>query len=482
MKPSALPQSVPASSLGDAAIPDALKTSLAEIVSGFSFALDLAEDARPGHAVRTCLLGMRIAIEAGLPGSQLGELYYALLLKDLGSSSNARLLCEIVGGDDRAIKRRVKLEDWRYPSLSGLKLLWENAGAGLPPLKKSQRVLGLALGRSAFRRELVRMRCQSSLRIGRKIGLPAATIDAIAGFDEHWDGCGYPDRLRREEIPVAARVIHLAQCLDLFASEAGVCAAMRRVRERSGSWFDPELVDAAGSLAKRQRLWEFYGSGLERKAALDLEPGRRLCASERQIDDIAEGFAEIVDAKSSFAHSHSMGVTETAMQVTRRMGIAGERSRLIYRAALLHDLGTLRIPNTILDKPGKLDVIEWQTVREHPGLGAEILGRIRPFKELARIVGEHHERLDGSGYPEGLKDDQIALESKIIAVADVYSALVEDRPHRKGMSRAEAEVVMARQVPEKLDADCCAALFSSAASGLPFERRDSALLRSGVCA
>jgi HD-GYP domain-containing protein (c-di-GMP phosphodiesterase class II) len=119
-------------------------------------------------------------------------------------------------------------------------------------------------------------------------------------------------------------------------------------------------------------------------------------------------------------------------------------------------------------------------VREHPGLSSEILGRIKPFKEIARIAGEHHERLDGSGYPVGLKGDEISLESRIIAVADVYGALLEDRAYRKGVSRAEAQAAMAGDIPDKLDAECCAALFSSAASGLPFERRDSTLMHRDI--
>jgi putative nucleotidyltransferase with HDIG domain len=456
--------SVPAVASIRAPASESQTISLSEIVSALSFALDLTEDARPGHAVRTCLLGMRIATEFGLAEGQLSDLYYALLLKDIGCSCNANLLCEMVGGDDRTIKRKVKLEDWRYPSLSGLRLLWENAGVGEPILDKSLRVLRLSLLRRSFRRELVRLRCQCGSKIARKIGLPAATVAAISSLDEHWDGRGYPDRLRGEGIPILARVINIAQCLDLFASERGPSVAMGLIRRRRGSWFDPRLVDVARSLSAQGRLWEFCGSGMERKAVLDLEPGTMLRADETQIDSIAEAFADVVDAKSPFTYSHSLGVTHAAMQIAQRMGITGERSRLIYRGALLHDLGKLRVPNTILDKPGKLDVIEWQVVREHPGLSGEILGRIKPFKELARIVGEHHERLDGSGYPAGLKGAEISLESRIIAVADVYGALLEDRSYRKGFSREQAQAAMARDIPEKLDADCCAALFASAAA------------------
>jgi putative nucleotidyltransferase with HDIG domain len=443
---------------------------LSEVVSALSFALDLTEDARPGHAVRTCLLGMRIAAELQLPDQQLSSLYYALLLKDLGCSCNANLLCEMVGGDDRAIKRKVKLEDWRYPTLSKFQLLWEHAGPGEPLLDKSRRVLRLATRRRSFRNELVRLRCECASKIARKIGLGAATVEAIANLDEHWDGRGYPNRLRGEAVPLLARIVNIAQCLDLFASDSGAAAAVHLAARRSGSWFDPRLVRIARSLAAEGRLWQYYGSGMERKAILDLEPGAVLRANEDQIDNIAEAFADVVDAKSSFTYCHSLGVRDAATHIARQMGIAGDRAKLIQRSALLHDIGKLRVPNTILDKPGKLDVIEWQVVREHPGLGGEILGRIKPFKQLARIVAEHHEKLDGSGYPTGLKADQLSIESRIVAVADSYAALLEDRSYRKGVSRKEAFAKMETYLPDKLDPECCAALFASAATGLPFER------------
>ena len=434
---------------------------MSEVVSALSFALDLTEDARPGHAVRTCLLGMRIATELGLPDDQLSDLYYALLLKDLGCSCNANLLCEMVGGDDRTIKRKVKLEDWRYPSLSGLKMLWEHAGAGEPFLDKSKRFLRLALRRRSFRNELVQLRCECATKIARKIGLSAASVEAIASLDEHWNGRGYPKGLRGESVPLLARIVNIAQYLDLFASENGTVSAMQLVHARRGTWFDPTLARIVRSLANQGRLWQYYGSGLERKAVIDLEPGAVLRADEKQIDNIAEAFADVVDAKSPFTCGHSLGVRDAAMHIARQMGITGERSRLIHRAALLHDIGKLRVPNTILDKPGKLDVIEWQVVREHPGLSGEILGRIKPFKELARIAGEHHERLDGSGYPAGLKADHLSIESRILAVADVYGALQEDRAYRKGVGRQEAIATMAKLIPGKLDVDCFAALFAS---------------------
>jgi putative nucleotidyltransferase with HDIG domain len=119
----------------------------------------------------------------------------------------------------------------------------------------------------------------------------------------------------------------------------------------------------------------------------------------------------VVDAKSHFTFSHSVGVTSVASAVGDVMGLKPERKQLLHRAALLHDLGKLRVPNSILDKPSHLDADEWSIMREHPGLTASILRRVQQFRELAFIAGAHHERLDGSGYPDGLRAEDLPLES-----------------------------------------------------------------------
>jgi HD-GYP domain-containing protein (c-di-GMP phosphodiesterase class II) len=146
------------------------------------------------------------------------------------------------------------------------------------------------------------------------------------------------------------------------------------------------------------------------------------------------------------------------------MGLAPERKQLLHRAALLHDLGKLRVPNSILDKPGKLDSAEWSVMQEHPALTRSILTRVRHFRELADIAGAHHEKLDGSGYPNHLHASDLPLEARILAVSDIYGALIEDRPYRNGFEPAEALRIMQQDAPVKLDADCFAALSSVADS------------------
>ena len=122
---------------------------------------------------------------------------------------------------------------------------------------------------------------------------------------------------------------------------------------------------------------------------------------------------------------------------------------------MLHDLGKLAVPNTILDKPGRLTEEEFAIVKDHPRLSREILARIKPFQEMAVIAGAHHERVNGTGYPDQLSADRLSLESRLVAVADFYRALVEDRPYRKGMSHPEAMAILRCA---SLDTMCVSAL------------------------
>ena len=435
--------------------------SLAEILSALSFALDLVEDAKPGHAIRTCLLGMRIAHSLQLGVTEQADLYYALLLKDMGCSTNSRLICQLVGGDDRVIKREAKLEDWTRASFSAVRLMWRNPRPGARLMERLGRLVNMALHHDRSNAQLIGMRCERGAQIAHKMGLSPQTAEAIRSLDEHWDGSGHPDRLVGDRIPLMARILNVAQHLDLFAVELGQQEALAIVLERSGRWFDPAVVRVACSLDGQQCLWRDYGTGTERDLVRAMEPGYALRADERQIDNISEAFADIIDAKSSFTFQHSLGVTKVALGIAREFNFSPRRRTTIYRAALLHDLGKLRVSNTILDKTTKPDDREWAIIRQHPGLTREILGRISAFREIAAIAGSHHEKLDGSGYPLQLTAAELPLDARLLTVADIYGALSEHRPYRAGLSHGEIRTIMMRDIPHKLDPDCVEALMRS---------------------
>jgi len=459
-------------SIDEPAAVDSRSPSLAEIISALSFALDLTEGAVPGHALRCCLLGMRLGSELGFSDIQLADLYHALLLKDAGCSSNAARMCQIIGGgDDRRVKSGVKLEDWtrpRQPSISAVRLLWNSVLPHQGPFQKIGRMVKIALTQHSNNREMIELRCDRGASIVRKIGLSEQAALAVRALDEHWDGSGYPDRSTGTAISPLARVMAVAQHLDVFALERGPATAMQVLGQRSGRWFDPEVVKAAESLHRKGALWmqclpssahtPVQSERFTRFAVLDLAPPQIAGTSPSHIDSICEAFADVVDAKSHFTFSHSVGVTSVASAIAGVMGLNPERKQLLHRAALLHDLGKLRVPNSILDKPGKLDADEWSIMREHPALTASILRRVKQFHELASIAGSHHEKLDGSGYPDGLRADELSLETRILTVADMYGALTEDRPYRAGYSHEQAIEIMIHEAPTRLDADCFRAL------------------------
>ena len=310
------------------AIPsEAATPTLAEIISALSFALDLTEGAVPGHALRCCLLGMRLGWELGFSSQMLADFYHALLMKDVGCSSNAARMCQIIGGgDDRAVKSGAKLEDWtkpHQPSMSAVRLLWNSVHPGSGAMRKVAGMLHIAFTQHRNNEEMIRLRCDRGASIVRKIGLSEQTAQAVRSLDEHWDGSGYPEQSKGSAISPLARVMAVAQHLDVFALERGPEQAMMVLAERSGHWFDPQVVKAAQSLDRRGALWmqclpvgESSAAQREistRSAVLDLAPAQTARISASHIDLICEAFAEVVDAKSHFTFSHWL-----ALQMLRR--------------------------------------------------------------------------------------------------------------------------------------------------------------------
>ncbi len=452
--------------------PSELPVALSELLAALSFALDLTEDAVPGHALRSCLLGMRLAAAADLPAHQRASLYYALLLKDIGCSSNAARMCSITGGDDRAIKAGVKLEDWtkpHQPKLSTLSLMWKNVLPHSGALTRALRIGKIALTQHDNNREMIILRCDRGASIIRKLGFDNATAEAVRSLDEHWNGSGYPARAQGEAIPLLARICAIAQHLDAFCHQRGPQAAIDTLEERSGAWFDPHLVRLTRTLHRRNTLWTHTlpaGSVDDtRCAVLDLDASNDRQLPPERLDTICEAFSEVVDAKSPFTFRHSRGVAVAAHQIALQLGLSSERVTFIRRAALLHDLGKLGVSNTILDKPGRLDAGERSAIEVHPTQTRAILSQVAAFREMACVAGEHHEKLDGTGYPDRRVAQDLRLESRVLAVADIYGALSEDRPYRPGMDPDRIKSILSAEAPYKIDGDCLDALMAALAQG-----------------
>ena len=228
---------------------------MSDLISALSYALDLTEGQPMGHAVKTCLLSMQLAGILQLPVEQKSDLYYATLLKDAGCSSNAARMFDILGGDERKAKQEVKSTDWTRLSFDGLEYLLRNVMPGRSRLERVFAIASVATNRDAQTRELIHLRCDRGAQIAKKIGFSEPTTTAIYNLDELWNGKGFPEGRKGTDIPLFARIMNLCQTLEVFVTLNGVSDAFQVLRDRSGSWFDPDLVRAACELENDQELW-----------------------------------------------------------------------------------------------------------------------------------------------------------------------------------------------------------------------------------
>ena len=437
---------------------------LADILAALSHALDLTEGQPAGHCLRATYVGMHVGRAMGLPQIQLWELYYTIMLKDLGCSSNAARICALYLADDLKVKHDFKTVSDSLPQVLGF--VFSHTGLKVGLAERFKAILNIARNSGALVEDLIQTRCQRGAEIAARMRFPAAVCDAIHALDEHWNRKGHPDQRAGPAIPLYARIALLAQVADVFHTASGPEAALAEVRSRAGTWFDPHAVTCFEQIAAESGFWRVLHSHQSVIDAVSaLEPAQSLIVvDEDYLDDIARAFAQIIDAKSPFTSGHSERVAVYADMIAAELGYTSERRRWLKRAALLHDVGKLGVSNAILDKNGKLDDAEWRDMRNHASLSETILTRAAVFHEMASIGGGHHERLDGKGYPRGLTGDAIAPETRIVSVADVFDALTADRPYRSAMSLEKALGIMRADLGTAFDPNCFAALERALAS------------------
>lgn len=430
---------------------------LSELISALSHALDITEGQPAGHCVRCCWIGMHVGRAVGLDDDALWELYYTLLLKDLGCSSNAARICELYLTDDLAFKRDFKTVGDSLPQVLNFVLQHTGLKAGLA--ERFRAVLTIIRDGSEIAQELIATRCQRGAEIARLLRFPEGVAAGIYSLDEHFNGQGRPAGLAGEAIPLFARIALLAQVVDVFHTTGGPGAALDEIRERAGRWFDPKLVLAFEGVAEGDAFWATLAAPEVGAAVLAQEPAAHIVElDDDYLDDIAAAFGQVVDSKSPYTAGHSVRVALYTDMIAETLGLAPERRRWLKRGALLHDVGKLGVSNSVLDKPGKLDDDEWAAVKAHAMYTETILSRIAAFAELARVSAAHHERLDGGGYPRGISAADICLETRIITTADIFDAITAERPYRGAVPIPKTLEIMAENVGTAIDPQCFAAL------------------------
>jgi putative nucleotidyltransferase with HDIG domain len=433
---------------------DGAEVRLSDVLAGLSTALDLTEGQRPGHAVRSCAIGMRIAEALRLPRDQRSALFYALLMKDLGCSSNAARFAALFAADDHGLKARLATIDWPR-ALESFRFV---AGAVAPGhfwLRRVWQALAVFARGPAGARDVVLTRCERGADIAGMLGFSSDTAGAIRALDEHWDGRGQPYGLKGDDIPLLARILCLSQTVEVYFSTYGVLTAFDVANRRRGSWFDPEVVAAFLSIRSDSVFWQWIGSGDTLPEIGSLEPPDQIfTADEDRLDVVAEAFARVIDAKSPWTYRHSNGVASLTADLAAGLGFSASDVRHLRRAALLHDLGKLGISNLILDKPEKLSDAEFGIVRQHPANTERILRRVGCFRHLADVAASHHERLDGRGYHRGLAAKDLPRATRLLCAADICDALRASRPYREGLETERVLSIMRREIGVGVDPDC----------------------------
>ena len=435
------------------------RVTLAELLAVLSLAADLGMGQPMEHVLRQCLISLRLAERLGLDAADREVVYYSALIAWVGCHVDAYEQAKWFG-DDTALKSDFRQTDFATAASRPLFML-RHLGAGRHVAERAR--LGIAFlgeGRKAALAMLDNHWIAAD-ELAARLGLPQPVRDSIEQTFERWDGRGVPKGARGEEILVASRLVTLADVVEVFHRAGGTDAAIAVARQRRGTQFDPRIVDLF--VAEAPALCADLDEARTWDAVIGAEPALGVHLTDGQLESALEAIADFTDVKSPYTIGHSRGVADLAGAAARAFGLTETAARQVRLAGLVHDLGRLGVPNTIWDKQGPLSHAEIERVRLHPYLTERMLACSVALAPLASIAVQHHERMNGSGYPRGLPGAAISPEGRLLAAADFYRSRTEPRPHRPACTAAEAAAELSTQARAgRLDAKAVAAVLSAA--------------------
>jgi HD-GYP domain-containing protein (c-di-GMP phosphodiesterase class II) len=413
---------------------------LAEAAGVLSLATDLAMAQPLEHGLRTAVVAVRVADAMGLGCDDQVTVFYTGLLHFAGCTAESGIDAGFFG--DELTARPAMMSAFLGSRSALAATAMRVAHADSPPLARAAAMTrSAASGMSEFRK-WARTHCDVARLLGARMGLPAAVQEALGHLYERWDGKGMPGELRGEQVPLAVRIMHVAQDADMARQHGGTDLACRVVASRAGSGLDPRPAQAFLDLGgeaftglDEPSVWE---------EALRAEPGPQLSIGESRVDACLSAVADFADLKSTWTIGHSRGVANLAAQAGAEAGLPGPDVTLLRRAALVHDIGRVAVPVRVWVKPGPLSRDERERVRLHAYHSERVLDAAGALRPLARLAGSHGERYDGSGYHRGSRPADLPLAAWLLAAADAYHAMLEPRPYRPGLSPDEAAAELCR--------------------------------------
>lgn len=372
---------------------------LSNLFLSLSDAIDLASPEIASHQQRTAYIAWQISTEAKVPEETVEKIYKAALLHDIGALTP----------EDKIRLHNFEEKNVEVHCIRG-KTLFEST----PLLRPSARVV-------RFHHRLWK-ECESS-------------IDS-------------PDVLESQVLFLADLLERLIRRDQYILHQAGKLTS--KVISLSGDEIHPDVVDLFVRISNREDFWLDLTSPRLYTLLLHNAPLRRLQIDLEDIASIAQLFRNIIDFRSHFTATHSTGVAECAAILSNLFGLTETEVDLMGIAGDFHDLGKLAVPNSILNKPGKLTPEEFAVIKQHTYFTYMVLNTIGELDQITEWAAFHHEKLDGSGYPFHISADKITAASRIMAVADIFTALAEDRPYRKGKKRKEIERILMDQANKNL--------------------------------
>jgi DNA-binding CsgD family transcriptional regulator len=410
---------------------------LAELLAAVSLATDLADGAPAENALVDALVSVELARVAGMDGETLADVYYLALLYNVGCTSAADVHASVAAGDDVSARRWFGNADHTdRASLARLAVTRVTAGRG--PLDRAQALFRLATAPKTLVPDAYDRICEVGARLGQRVGVNARVVEALGQAFARWDGRVLAALPSGEAISELARVVHLVHLACAFCRIGGREAADEVVRGRRGRELDPRLADLW--LARSDELLRPVGQGSVWDEALAAEPPPPRMVPASHVDAVLDALGDFCDLKVPRLAGHSARVAALAADAAAALGMGAAEALLVCRAARVHDLGNVSVPNRVWDKRGPLNRPEWELVRLHPYHTQRVLTVAEPLREIGELAGMHHERLDGSGYHRALPASGIPPAARLLAAAEAFQSMLEERSWRSQLSRAAATV------------------------------------------
>jgi HD-GYP domain-containing protein (c-di-GMP phosphodiesterase class II) len=262
--------------------------------------------------------------------------------------------------------------------------------------------------------------------------------NVIKYHHESFDGSGYFG-IQGKDIPLFSQIISLADMVEIaYQNEVTPTETIENILNLRGTKFSHLLCEAFKNASRPPAFWLSLDNAFINRELDRYVPVFHLNIDYPKLLVITKIISEIIDTKSPFTGEHSNGLSKKASDMAGYYGFDEERKTKLIIAANLHDVGKLVIPNSIIDKPGRLTPEEFQIIKSHTFYTRKVIESVKGFEDICEWAANHHEKMDGSGYPYGMPEQILSFESQLIACLDIYQALTEERPYREGLPHEKA--------------------------------------------